>query len=107
MNPLLSRYVPSSSLQIVYDRVKTLLVGHDLIIFEAMADITRTNANPFVAPVSAAGFEQKHREVVQRFRFGQCSEGLNSAQICLLQSMIGPLQVGGLAHSHQKSFSEK
>ena len=51
MNTLLS-YINAQHIQSAYQDVRILLQGYDEIIFNAMAEVTRTTANPFIVPAN-------------------------------------------------------
>lgn len=59
---LLLRISPDQILA-TYRQVKILLQGYDAVIFQAMEEVTRSRAHPFVGPVGPSEYTAKHEEI--------------------------------------------
>jgi hypothetical protein len=77
MNTLLS-YITAQHIQSAYQDVKILLQGYDEIIFNAMAEVTSTTANPFVVPTNNMQYQGKYIELERRLNFRHTLDGLRT-----------------------------
>jgi hypothetical protein len=75
MYTLLS-YITSQHVESAYKEVKVLLQGYDDVIFNAMAEVTRTTTSPFIAPNDVSQYNGKYTELEKRLNYRHTLDGL-------------------------------
>jgi hypothetical protein len=89
-------HITADSLKVTYGRMKNVLQGHDMLIFNAMASATEDRRHQFVPPLNQSEYEQKHAEIEKMLSYPGVLRGTELAFRLMEEVLNHILQSGGL-----------